>query len=429
MIKLEYKKVESQRAISRFGKLKTSKGSFDMPYVSPALRTKYDCEALFENIQGGLYPQIITPYASRRNSVMHDVKKLLGISYEQNNSDEEIISIQPNILIIPDPEYEAHRVNEMTTKNVLTKINMSFENDFSKKTFSSHLIKKTIFLPLIHKRGNIFILLNDLELYGEINISNYSQGTSEVYRDRGNIEHDRQGEKRSEKAWSTQLHYSYDFDTNRHESKRISQSTKAGHRTRGDNSTSGQRKEGSNDTIRTGAFVSPWALCGWFETTRQSIYDVCSSGSEYSIQVCIGGNEGSSSYFASQFCCSLFEAGYESQIVTEDSWSFRVEYNCGVFGFSGFGYKGGFQEGDMVNQSENTVRGWFEQLGFTVIHKGAPDFLVFRRDEYGHMVNIEFIEVKNAWWLTPPMILLYIFLSIVIIWVIFKIRKKYVVVR
>ncbi len=107
MIKLEYKKVESQRAISRFGKLRTSKGSFDMPYVSPGLRTKYDCEALFENIQGGLYPQIITPYASRRNSVMHDVKKLLGISYEQNNSDEEIISIQPNILIIPDPEYEA----------------------------------------------------------------------------------------------------------------------------------------------------------------------------------------------------------------------------------------------------------------------------------------------------------------------------------
>ena len=41
-----------------------------------------DVKSDFENIQGGLYTQVITPYASRRNSIMHDVKKLLGISYQ-----------------------------------------------------------------------------------------------------------------------------------------------------------------------------------------------------------------------------------------------------------------------------------------------------------------------------------------------------------
>jgi len=102
-----YEEIESQKTIARFGRIVTNKGSFNMPFLSPGLRTKYDCEAIMKNIQGGLYPQVITPYASRRNSVMYDIKKLLGISYEQNNTEEKIIPITPNVLVIPDPEYEA----------------------------------------------------------------------------------------------------------------------------------------------------------------------------------------------------------------------------------------------------------------------------------------------------------------------------------
>ncbi len=107
MVKLEYKEIESQKVISRFGKLITNKGSFDMPFPSPGIRTKYDCEALIENIKNGLYPRMITPYASWRNSIMQDIKSLLGISYDQNDSEEKIIPVSHKILVIPDPEYEA----------------------------------------------------------------------------------------------------------------------------------------------------------------------------------------------------------------------------------------------------------------------------------------------------------------------------------
>ena len=48
----------------------------------------------------------------------------------------------------------------------------------------------------------------------------------------------------------------------------------------------------------------------------------------------------------------------------------------------------------MVNESEEKVRKIYETLGFTVVHRGAPDFLIFKRDNHGHMVNIEFVEVK-----------------------------------
>lgn len=50
----------------------------------------------------------------------------------------------------------------------------------------------------------------------------------------------------------------------------------------------------------------------------------------------------------------------------------------------------------MVNKSEEIIRKRYEQIGFTVIHKGAPDFLIFQRNERGTMINVLFVEVKNT---------------------------------
>ena len=48
-----------------------------------------------------------------------------------------------------------------------------------------------------------------------------------------------------------------------------------------------------------------------------------------------------------------------------------------------------------MNQNENKIKKLYEQLGFEVIPRGAPDFLIFRRDGNGVMRDIEFIEVKR----------------------------------
>lgn len=49
----------------------------------------------------------------------------------------------------------------------------------------------------------------------------------------------------------------------------------------------------------------------------------------------------------------------------------------------------------MVNQNEERIKKLYEQVGLTVINKGAPDFLIFQRDQHGHMENIKFVEVKR----------------------------------
>lgn len=108
MSKVIYEEIEAQKAISRFGKIITSKGSIDMPFPSPGIRTRYDTKALIENIENGMIPRVITPYMSWRNSIMPGLKALLGLTYEDSSEEEKI---KPNILVIPDPEYEALSFN------------------------------------------------------------------------------------------------------------------------------------------------------------------------------------------------------------------------------------------------------------------------------------------------------------------------------
>lgn len=210
------------------------------------------------------------------------------------------------------------------------------------------------FLPLIEGNGNIFILLNDSYIHGENILFNHTQDTSEVYRHNGNIEHDRKGEKRTKKAQSTQLYYSYDIGTNWHESKRTCQPTQTGHNTNNDNSSSRQRKERSSSAIREGAFISSWFVYGCYETEGQSVYDVCSPGEKYCLQVCTRGDGCSSSYTTSQFCSSLFEERDQYQNITEDPWSYEFEYNSDLFGCCWCGCSGGFWEGDLVMDDDWT---------------------------------------------------------------------------
>jgi len=46
-------------------------------------------------------------------------------------------------------------------------------------------------------------------------------------------------------------------------------------------------------------------------------------------------------------------------------------------------------------KSEDAIRRKYELLGYTVIHRGAPDFLIFKTDFDLNMTDIEFIEVKR----------------------------------
>ena len=108
MTKLIYKEIESQKAISRFGKIITINGSFDMPTPSPGIRTHLDVNALVKNIENGMFPQVITPFASCRNSIMSELKALFGLTFEDSSEKE---TIKPNILVVPDPEYEAISFN------------------------------------------------------------------------------------------------------------------------------------------------------------------------------------------------------------------------------------------------------------------------------------------------------------------------------
>ena len=132
MSKLVYKLVEAQKAISRFGNIITNKGVFEMPAPSPGIRTKYDIKALVENIENGMFPHVITPYGSCKNSIMPQLKGLLGLSYEDNSEKEKI---KPNILIVPDPEYEALSFNCIARYNYvkLGGMDANFRSLFSTK--------------------------------------------------------------------------------------------------------------------------------------------------------------------------------------------------------------------------------------------------------------------------------------------------------
>jgi len=136
MAKIEYKTIISQKAKARFGELVTGKGSFKLPYISPAIRTHRDCGALLENIKNGLYPQVITPYASCRSSVMSDLKDILGLSYETTSATGYV---RPETLIIPDPEYEAISFNCIARKNfiILGSIDKNYRSLFKTALTSS----------------------------------------------------------------------------------------------------------------------------------------------------------------------------------------------------------------------------------------------------------------------------------------------------
>lgn len=114
MAQLKYEEVPSQKAKSRFGNLVLGTGKYEMPYITPALRTQRDCKAIIKNMENGLIPQVISPYCSCKSSVMSYIKTLFGSSYDQSTIHGTVI---PNILNIPDPEYEALSITCIARRN------------------------------------------------------------------------------------------------------------------------------------------------------------------------------------------------------------------------------------------------------------------------------------------------------------------------
>jgi hypothetical protein len=49
----------------------------------------------------------------------------------------------------------------------------------------------------------------------------------------------------------------------------------------------------------------------------------------------------------------------------------------------------------MLTETENIIKTQYEQQGYTVLHTGAPDFLIFKRNKNNKMMDIGFIEVKK----------------------------------
>ena len=50
----------------------------------------------------------------------------------------------------------------------------------------------------------------------------------------------------------------------------------------------------------------------------------------------------------------------------------------------------------MVTASETKIRNLLEMKGFTVVHKGAPDFLCYKLNKARRPENIMFIEAKSG---------------------------------
>lgn len=103
----------AQRAASRFGMLRTSSRSYEMPCISPSIRTEMDAIALAQNIAGGMSPQAIVLQLSYRDSYRHVIMNLLGRSY----SDPQVHLAEP--LIVPDPESEAFSFHCVARDNYL----------------------------------------------------------------------------------------------------------------------------------------------------------------------------------------------------------------------------------------------------------------------------------------------------------------------
>lgn len=116
--KLEYEEETSaQKAISRFGTLKTPSGTHRMPCICPSIRTDTDARAVTENLADGMNPQAIALYLSYRRSIMPSLSTFLGKTYD----DTTVRLAGP--LVIPDPESEALSFNCVARSNYFKQSN------------------------------------------------------------------------------------------------------------------------------------------------------------------------------------------------------------------------------------------------------------------------------------------------------------------
>ena len=96
---LEYEAIGVQNALSRFGLLRTPAGSYEMPAMSPGIRTDVDAEAVLKTMRGGVPVMVITPYLSWSGS--HGSVLRAGLRSARGGA-----ALEP-LLILPDPESEA----------------------------------------------------------------------------------------------------------------------------------------------------------------------------------------------------------------------------------------------------------------------------------------------------------------------------------
>lgn len=81
---LDYERAtNTNEAIARFGTLKTREGTYEMPTVSPLIRTRTDVEAVVENFHGGMRASVITPQASRARIIGSELERVLGSGNRQ----------------------------------------------------------------------------------------------------------------------------------------------------------------------------------------------------------------------------------------------------------------------------------------------------------------------------------------------------------
>ena len=97
--KLEYVSADAQEAVSRFGSLRTSAGTYKMPCICPAIRTRCDALAVLANVDQGIIPGVISIHASYVDKVVAVMGGYLG-------GGEEAIRLERPLVIL-DPESEA----------------------------------------------------------------------------------------------------------------------------------------------------------------------------------------------------------------------------------------------------------------------------------------------------------------------------------
>ncbi len=100
---LRYDDRSAHQSIARFGALNTPTGSYELPAMSPGVRTETDAEALLRTMRGGVPVATITPLLSWSNSMG---ETLWGALRGAGGA----ARVRPP-LVIPDPESEAFSFN------------------------------------------------------------------------------------------------------------------------------------------------------------------------------------------------------------------------------------------------------------------------------------------------------------------------------